>query len=158
MGKVTDTLNSVSGLRLSTVVPGRLTEDDTIHELQDIDLAMKLHYVNCLYFFEPTIGDNKNGGDDECKEVVNIGQLKLPMFSLLSAYNHVSGRMRGGEGERPYIKCNDCGVRIVEARSSRTVAEVIRMDDDQSVFDGLVYKMVLGPDLAFSPLVVLQVT
>lgn len=148
MGKL---INAISNRRLSTVAPGHVTDENTIHELQNIDLAMKLHYVNCLYIFEP-IGDI-----DECQQF-SISHLKLPMFSLLNAQFHVSGRLRGGENERPYIKCNDCGVRIVEARSSQTVEEVIRMDGDQSLFDGLVYKMVLGPDLGFSPLVICQFT
>ncbi|CAM8917745.1 unnamed protein product [Rhodiola kirilowii] len=148
MGKLLDT---VSGLLLSTVVPGRVTEENTIHELQNIDLAMKLHYLNCLYFFEPTT--NKN--DDACR--FDISELKLHMFSLLAEYSHVAGRMRRGEDGRPYVRCNDCGVRIAEARSSRTVEEVVRMSD-QSVFDGLVYKMELGPDLGFSPLVAIQFT
>uniref|UniRef100_A0A7N0VE40 Uncharacterized protein n=1 Tax=Kalanchoe fedtschenkoi TaxID=63787 RepID=A0A7N0VE40_KALFE len=142
-------MDVVSGLRLSTVVPGRLTDDNTIHELRSIDLAMKLHYLNCLYFFKPEDADDNNN--------FTVAQLKLPMFSLLTAHPHVSGRIRRGDDERPCIKCNDCGVRIAEARSSRTVEEVARMND-QSVFDGLVYKMELGPDLGFSPLVALQFT
>lgn len=161
MANLTDAVNLVTGLRLSTVVPGRLTEDNqTMHELHDIDLALKLHYINCLYFFDPIISDDKNVATNESKELFNIGQLKLPMFSLLSAYNQVSGRMRGDQRDRPFIKCNDCGVRIVEARCGMTVEEVmIQMEGyDQFVFDGLVYKMVLGPDLGFSPLVIFQVT
>jgi hypothetical protein len=54
------------------------------------------------------------------------------------------------------IKCNDAGVRIVESQCDKTVGEWL--DENEYCVDGLVHDHVLGPDLAFSPLVFVKVS
>lgn len=136
--------------RLSTVVPARMTaENNKVHELTSMDLAMKLHYLRGVYFFK-----------SEAVQGLGIFELKEPMFKLLDLYYPASGRIRRPEnGVRPSIKCNDSGVRICEAQSNRTLEEWMEMiKDDCSLNGHLNYNHALGPDLGFSPLVFIQVS
>lgn len=143
--------NLVYNKKISTVVPARMTpEEKSIHHLTNIDLAMKLHYIRGVYFFE-----------SKAVEGLVILDIKKAFFQLLNVYFPASGRVRRSEegGGRPTIRCNDSGVRIVEAQSSKKLEEWMDMiKDDHSLNDHLVYKHVLGPDLGFSPLVFVQVS
>lgn len=145
----------VHGHRLSTVVPSSVT-GEVDYELADADLAFKLHYLRGVYYYPA--GDVTRG--------LATKVLKDPMFPWLDAYFPVAGRVRRaeeGEGgaepggaRRPYIKCNDCGVRIVEAKCDRDMADWLR-DDDTDRIRTLCYDKVLGPELFFSPLLYVQV-
>lgn len=137
---------AVSGRMLSTVVPATVTGGDRCHKLTDVDLAMKLHYLRGLYFFS-----------SDAVEGLTISDFKKPMFQWLDLYHTVSGRVRRSENGRPVVKCNDGGVRIVEAHSRRTLEEWLAVDK-HSLQQQLVYSQALGPDLSFSPLVYLQFT
>ncbi|CAK9186587.1 unnamed protein product [Ilex paraguariensis] len=130
---------------LSSVVPASVTGEDKVQELTNMDLAMKLHYLRGLYFFK-----------NDAVRGLDISDLKKYMFQCLVFYYPTTGRIRRSENGRPFIKCNDTGVRIVEAQCSKTVDEWMDMKDD-SLNDQLLYSHVLGPDLGFSPLVFIQV-
>lgn len=139
----------ITDVRLSTVVPSRMTPENAVHELTSMDLAMKLHYLKGVYFFT---SDAVRG--------ISVSDLKEPMFLLLDTYCCVAGRIRRPEDgcRRPVIKCNDSGVRIVEARANKTVDEWLDLNDCGALDDYLIYSHVLGPDLGFSPLVFIQFT
>ncbi|XP_037486931.1 protein ECERIFERUM 26-like [Triticum dicoccoides] len=146
---------AVHGHRLSTVVPSSVTEVEG-YELGDADLAFRLHYLRGVYYY--AAGEVVRG--------VTTKVLKDPMFPWLDAYYPVAGRVRrpaddaAGEQEasrRPYVKCNDCGVRIVEAQCERALDEWLR-DDAVDRVRQLCYDKVLGPELFFSPLLYVQVT
>lgn len=138
---------SVSGIKLSSVVPAEVTGDNEDRKLTNMDLAFKLHYVRGVSFFS-----------NETVQGLTIYDLKEPMFSLLALYPTASGRIRKSESGRPFIKCNDGGVRIIEAHCDKTIEEWLKMNDHKPLDDYLVYDQVLGPDLGFSPLVFVQVT
>lgn len=137
----------ISDIKSSSVVPAKITGADKVHEFTNMDLVMKLHYIKGLYFFS-----------SDAVEDLNIYDFKKPMFHFLELYYETSGRIRRSEdgGGRPFIKCNDGGVRIIEAKSSKTIEEWLVMNDS-SVNDQLVYDQVLGPELGFAPLVFIQV-
>lgn len=143
---------AVHGHRLSTVVPGSVT-GEVDYELADADLAFKLHYLRGVYYYAA-------GG---AARAVTTKVLKDPMFPWLDAYFPVAGRVRraeeadGAGRRRPYIKCNDCGVRIVEAKCDRAMDEWLQ-DDAPDRLRQLCYDKVLGPELVFSPLLYVQVT
>ncbi|KAM3199999.1 protein ECERIFERUM 2 [Capsicum annuum] len=143
----------ISDVRISSVVPAKITGDDKIHhELTNMDIIMKLHYIKALYFFK-----------NDVVQGLHIHDLKLPMFQLLQLYYKTSGRIRrsndDNDGGRPYIKCNDSGVRIVEAKcKSKTIDEWLMDMNIDATYEELVYNQVLGPDLGFSPLVFIQFT
>ncbi|KAK8623486.1 hypothetical protein V6N13_118369 [Hibiscus sabdariffa] len=141
--------SSVWGHRLSTVVPAKETRGNKDSELTNVDLAMKLHYIKCVYFFQ-----------SEAVRGLSAHDLKAPMFQCLEHYSTVSGRIRRSETGRPFIKCNDSGVRTIEALCDRTVDEWLATarDDCHSLDHMLAYDQVLGPDLEFSPLAFVQFT
>uniref|UniRef100_A0A0E0KV17 Uncharacterized protein n=1 Tax=Oryza punctata TaxID=4537 RepID=A0A0E0KV17_ORYPU len=145
---------AVHGHRLSTVVPSSVTGEAN-YDLADADLAFKMHYLRGAYYYPA--GDAVRG--------VTIKSLKDPMFPWLDAYFPVAGRIRRADAadgdaaaaRRPYIKCNDCGVRIVEAKCDRALDDWLR-DEFPDRLRQLCYDKVLGPELFFSPLLYVQVT
>lgn len=140
-----DTLPPLSS-RISTVVPATPREDENgAFQLNYMDLLVKLHYIRPVFFFT-----------SEAVQGLSISDLKKPMFPLLDPYYHVSGRVRRSESGRPFVKCNDAGVRIAESHCDRTLEEWFRENGNGAV-EGLVHDHVLGPDLAFSPLVFVKV-
>jgi hypothetical protein len=135
----------VCNIKLTTVVPATQSGENKVSELTDMDLAMKLHYIQGVYFFT-----------SEAVEGLTPKDLKGPFFRCLALFFTASGRVRRSETGRPFIKCNDSGVRIVEADCDQTIEEVLTTKD-HSFHGTLAYAQVLGPELAFSPLVIIQV-
>lgn len=143
--KLSDAIHSV---RLSTVVPGDVTPANAVHHLTSGDLALKLHYLKTIYYFSP----------NEALLGLTVPSLKKPMFPLLNIYHPVAGRIRRDEDGRPYIKCNDGGVRIVEACCDLTVEEWLDRKEVDRHRCLVPDKAVVGPDIYFSPTVFVQVS
>jgi hypothetical protein len=138
--------NLVYGIRLSSVGPSRATGSGVVHELSGMDLAMKLHYLKAVYFF-----------NSHAVQGLTVARLKEAMFEWLNGYYYTSGRLwRSEESRRPYIKCNDCGSRFIEACCDKTVDEWLEMKDC-SLQNLLVSQQVIGPELNFSPPLLIQV-
>ncbi|EPS64444.1 hypothetical protein M569_10336, partial [Genlisea aurea] len=139
------------GAKLSSVGPGNVSGFNAAVEPAGIDLAMKLHYLRGVYYFERKAFDG-----------ATVQEVKDPMFEWLNRYPVQCGRFRREEAsERPYIKCNDCGVRFIEAAAGETLDEWLELNDD----DGLMLRekllfsgQIIGPELTFSPLVYIQLT
>ncbi|CAH8384670.1 unnamed protein product [Eruca vesicaria subsp. sativa] len=145
----------VTDVKISSVVPASLTGENKPRHLTAMDLAVKLHYVRAVYFFK--------GARDFT--ITNLKDITFPLLDL-QCYDHVTGRIRIlDNNDDPsaqaihYIRCNDSGIRIVEAKvEGFTVQEWLDLDDRSIDHRFLVYDHVLGPDLFFSPLVYLQIT
>lgn len=136
----------VCDIKLSSIGPGYITGQGAAQELNGMDLAMKLHYIRNVYYFRSQVFEG-----------LAIMDIKEPMFYWLN-YGYIAcGRLRRHDSGRPYIKCNDCGVRFIEARCKLTLDEWLESKDD-SRHKLLVSNQVLGPDLLFSPLVLFQLT
>lgn len=134
-------------VKLSSVVPKSVTGEGAVHELTGMDLAMKLHYLRVVYYF------NREDVDG-----LDIFALKRPMFDLLDVYCSVSGRIRQAEGGRPVIKCNDAGVRIIEGQCNKSLDEWLENNNgEEARHKQLVSGQIVGPVLHFSPLVLIQV-
>nr|WDA53432.1 protein eceriferum 26-like [Erycina pusilla] len=142
----------IHSVRLSTVVPGDVTPANCVHKLRGADLALKLHYLKSIYYFSSS----------EALVGLTLACLKKPMFPLLNIYHPAAGRIRRDEGGRPYIKCNDGGVRIVEASCDLSVEEWLHRPKDIIEVDRHRFlvpdKPVVGPEIFFSPTVFLQFT
>ncbi|RDX63557.1 Protein ECERIFERUM 26, partial [Mucuna pruriens] len=136
----------VYDVRLSSVGPGRATGSDIFHSPGGLDLAMKLHYLRVVYFFE-----------SEAAKDLTIMKIKDAMFTWFNPYFITCGRFRRSETGRPFIKCNDCGARFIEAKCNKTLYEWLHLKD-WSLHKLLVSHQVIGPELSFSPPVLLQVT
>lgn len=139
---------TVYGHKQSTVVPASVT-GEVSHDLTNMDLAMKLHYLRGIYYLKKS----------EIVEQLTILKMKEPMFPWLDMYYQISGRIRQPEepGCRPFVKCNDCGVRIIEAKCNVTLDEWLDDKESLSRCTHLVPSKVLGPQLYFSPLTYIQV-
>ncbi|GER47803.1 HXXXD-type acyl-transferase family protein [Striga asiatica] len=132
-------------IKLSTVVPASITGEDKVREFTAADLAVKLHHITTVHFFSP-----------EAAAGLSVQDLKAPMFQWLQLYYPISGRIRRHKaGGRPFVKCNDSGVRIVEAKCATTVEKWLAAEGSHG---RLVYRQpMLARDLGFTPLVILQV-
>lgn len=135
----------VYDVRLSSVGPGRSSGLDVFHNPDGLDLALKLHYLKVVYLF-----------DYEAVQGLTISKIKESLFNLFNHYFVPCGRFRRSESGRPFIKCNDCGARIIEAKCTKTLDEWVDMKDWSS-YKLLVSQQVLGPELSFSPPIFLQV-
>lgn len=131
--------------RLSSVGPGHATVSDSAFDPGNMDLAMKLHYLKGIYYF-----------GRRAFEGLTTLDIKEPMFDWLDQYPVTCGRFRRHESGRAYIKCNDCGVRFIEARCDKTLDEWLEMAD-ATLENLLSSHQVIGPELSFSPLVYIQV-
>ncbi|OIW17994.1 hypothetical protein TanjilG_31367 [Lupinus angustifolius] len=136
----------VYDVRLSSVGPGRVSGSNVFHNLSGLDLAMKLHYLKIVYFFE-----------SEPAQGLTTPKVKESLFYLLNHYFILCGRFRRLESGRPIIKCNDCGVRFIEAKCKITLDEWLATKDWPS-YKLLVSQQVIGPELSFSPPVLMQIT
>ncbi|KAG2306800.1 hypothetical protein Bca4012_084233 [Brassica carinata] len=134
------------GFWLSTVGSGRPTETGTIHEPTGLDLAMKLHYIKAVYIYSAEIASD-----------LTVMHVKGTFFPVFNQIPWITGRLRRSSSGRPFIKCNDCGTRFVESQCDLTVDEWLRVQD-RSVDESLVYHQPVGPDLAYSPLIYIQMT
>ncbi|KAI6687885.1 hypothetical protein NL676_024713 [Syzygium grande] len=146
-----DVKSPVHSVKLSSMVPAKVTGNNTVHELASMDLAMKLHYLRGLYFFR-----------SDAVQGLTISDLKKPMSQWLELYPATSGRIRWSKSEKPVVKCNDSGVRIVEARCDKSLDEWLAATKEEDggweLQDLLVHSQILGPDLGFSPLIYVQFT
>nr|XP_043609726.1 protein ECERIFERUM 26-like [Erigeron canadensis] len=138
--------NSIYDVKISTVSAGFISGNDVAQELTEMDLAMKLHYLRFVYYFKKPAFDG-----------FTIFTIKETMFNWLNHAYIPCGRIRKADSGRPFIKCNDSGVRIIEAKCHLSLDEWLQSRDD-SRHKFLVSNQVLGPDLAFSPLVLIQLT
>ncbi|ESQ37267.1 hypothetical protein EUTSA_v10002536mg [Eutrema salsugineum] len=136
----------VHGFRLSTVSASRPTETDTTQELTGLDLALKLHYLKAVYIYSA-----------ETARDLTVTHVKGPLFTVFDQIPWITGRFRRHDSGRPFIKCNDCGTRFVESHCDLTVEEWLRVPN-RSVDESLVYHQPVGPELAYSPLVYIQMT
>ncbi|XP_062082528.1 protein ECERIFERUM 2 [Humulus lupulus] len=151
----------ITGAKLSTVVPGTVRGENVDRELTNMDLAVKFHYIKGVYFFKRITTDTDDKPVIPSDGGITIQELKRPLFELLDWFFPAAGRIRRSDASgHPYIKCNDAGVRIIEAFCEElTVEECLDMVEMGCSFhDRLCYNQVLGPDIGFSPLVLLQFT
>ncbi|KAK3010836.1 hypothetical protein RJ639_012413 [Escallonia herrerae] len=112
-----------------------------------MDLAMKLHYLRGVYYFS-----------SQAFQWLTIKKIKEAMFKWLNHYYVACGRFRRSKSGRPFVKCNDCGVRFTEAESDRTVEEWLEMKDLISLQKLMFPDQVIGPEQQFSPQVLIQIT
>ncbi|CAH8362012.1 unnamed protein product [Eruca vesicaria subsp. sativa] len=134
------------GFLLSTVGSGRPTATGTIHEPTGLDLAMKLHYIKAVYIYSAEIASE-----------LTVMHVKGTFFPVFAQIPWITGRLRRSGSGRPFIKCNDSGARFVESQCEITVDEWLRVPD-RCVDESLVYHQPVGPELAYSPFIYIQMT
>ncbi|KAL3506476.1 hypothetical protein ACH5RR_031858 [Cinchona calisaya] len=135
----------IYNIKLSSVRP-TATGNDVVYKPNDMDLAMKLHYLRGIYYFP-----------SQAFEGLTIKEMKEPLFTWLNHFSVTCGRFRRSESGRPIIKCNDSGVRFIEAECDKSLVEWLETKD-ADLEKLLVSDNIIGPELVFSPLVILQYT
>lgn len=88
---------------------------------------------------------------------LGIKEYKTAMFEWLEKFYVPCGRLRRAKSGRAYVKCNDCGVRLIEAQCGKSLEEWLEIKDE-NMEDLLVYEQVIGPEINFSPFALLQLT
>lgn len=90
---------------------------------------------------------------------LTIKVIKESMFTWLNDYYVTCGRFRRSpDSGRPFMKCNDCGVRFIEAKCDKTIDEWLELlREDSELRKLLVSDQVIGPELSFSPPLLIQV-
>ncbi|PON55612.1 Transferase [Parasponia andersonii] len=131
--------------KLSSVGPGQASGSNMVHDFSGVDLAMKLHYLRGVYFFS-----------GKAIEGITNMRIKETLFYFFNEYFHMCGRFRRSDSGRPFINCNDCGARFIEAHCDKTIAGWLEMEDWPSMQKMLVSQQVIGPELSFSPPLLLQ--
>ncbi|XP_057975038.1 protein ECERIFERUM 2-like [Malania oleifera] len=143
-------------VKMSSTVPSRVTGEDKVHEFRNIDLAMKLHYLHGLYFFQ-----------NDAVRGLHVNDFKDPTFPWLDIFCMTPGRIRrhsapdgsSSSSGRPFLKCNDSGIRYAEARCNYALHDCMAaVGRDPSLRYRLIAGEPLGPHLFFSPLIYLQIT
>ncbi|KAK6914337.1 hypothetical protein RJ641_021658 [Dillenia turbinata] len=138
----------VHDVKLSSVGTAKVTDSKLVWEPSNMDLAMKLHYLRGVYFFS-----------SRAAEGLTIMKIKESMFFWLNPFYVICGRLRRSDSGRPYIKCNDSGVRFIEANSSKRLDDFLEdVKEESSLLRLLVSGQVIGPELIFSPTVLIQIT
>lgn len=137
--------NSIYDIRISTVAPADISTKYGFQELSAIDLAMKLHYIRFIYYFRIPAFDG-----------FTIIKIKETMCDWLNYASIPCGRFRRTDSGQPILKCNAAGVRIIEASCYLSLDEWLESKDD-SRHKLLVPSNIIGPELSYSPLVMIQV-
>ncbi|KAJ7522125.1 hypothetical protein O6H91_19G084800 [Diphasiastrum complanatum] len=101
----------------STVVPSYPTPT-FYHPLCDLVTATKDLYMHSIYYFS----DNQSCSAEGKK----IASLKISLSAVLSQYPVVSGRLRAQESGGLIIKCNDAGMRCLEASTKSSLREFLQ--------------------------------
>lgn len=98
-----------------TVVSSLSMWPGELHRLSVLDCTMEPYSLRAVYYYPrcpPAAG--------------TISKLKESLAELLNTYRPVSGRLHRTAEGRWAVKCNDAGVRIVEATAKGSVEEWLR--------------------------------
>ncbi|CAM8893366.1 unnamed protein product [Rhodiola kirilowii] len=147
----------VYGFRLSSVGPANVTGTDVVYEPSSLDQAMRLHYLRqvCYFKMDSTVADYQQASE----QMALIYKIKETMFKWLNQYFMVNGRFRRSDAGWPFIKCNDCGTRFIEAKCPKTLDDWLDLTRESSSLHKLVVpNKIIGPEPLFSPPVLLQFT
>uniref|UniRef100_A0A7N0UQT9 Protein ECERIFERUM 26-like n=1 Tax=Kalanchoe fedtschenkoi TaxID=63787 RepID=A0A7N0UQT9_KALFE len=147
----------VYGFRLSSVGPANVTGTDVVYEPSSLDQAMRLHYLRQVCYFKM----DSTGADYQqpSEQMSLIYKIKETMFYWLNQYFMVNGRFRRSDAGWPFIKCNDCGTRFIEAKSPKTLQDWLHITrESSSLHMSVVPNKIIGPEPLFSPPVLLQFT
>ncbi|KAL0413254.1 UNVERIFIED_CONTAM: hypothetical protein Sradi_1527100 [Sesamum radiatum] len=108
--KVHSLLSVVSS---SPVMPGK------VHKLSPLDQAMGHHTIHIVFYYESNPFKDGPFASD-------IDNLRVSLSKLLDEYPVVTGRLtRGAEGGWQ-VRCNDAGVRMLQAEVNTTMDEWLR--------------------------------
>ncbi|KAG8363776.1 hypothetical protein BUALT_Bualt19G0057500 [Buddleja alternifolia] len=106
-----------------SVVSSNPIQPGKVHKLSLLDQSMGLHTLHIVFYY------NSNPFNDGPMPS-DIDNLRASLSHLLDKYPIATGRLtRGGPEGHWQVKCNDAGVRMLEASVSATLDEWLRSAD-----------------------------
>lgn len=103
-----------------TVISSKPVEAGKYCSLSVLDRAMEQNHVRIVYYY-------RCSGDKKVRELTKI--LRETLSQVLTCFPIMTGRLiKDGEG-RWRVKCNDAGLRVVEARAKGCVEDWLRSVD-----------------------------
>ncbi|KAF8388109.1 hypothetical protein HHK36_026775 [Tetracentron sinense] len=101
------------------------------YPLSVLDHAMGLHSLHVVFYFRQIESND-----------FDLGRLRESLSEVLTYYPVVTGRLKRGEDGNWEVKCNDAGVRVLNAKVSTTLDEWLRSADgseerDLTVWDDM---------------------
>lgn len=103
-----------------TVVSTKPVQPGKTHPLSALDRAMDHNRVRIVYYYRTPPGR-------EVGEVTK--RLRETISEMLTSFPMVTGRLQRNEEGQWVVKCNDAGVRMVEARAKGSVGEWLKSVD-----------------------------
>ncbi|KAK4424732.1 protein ECERIFERUM 2 [Sesamum alatum] len=107
---------------LLSVVSSNPVEPGRVHKLSPLDQAMGHHTIHIVFYY----GSNPFRDGPYPSDIDN---LRVSLSKLLDEYPIVTGRLTRGPEGGWQVKCNDAGVRILQATVNTTMDEWLRSAD-----------------------------
>ncbi|XP_012845652.1 PREDICTED: protein ECERIFERUM 1-like [Erythranthe guttata] len=106
-----------------SVVSSNPTRPGKVHKLSLLDQSMGPHTIHIVFYY----GSNPFSDGPMSSDLENF---RVSLSDVLDEYPVVTGRLtRGPDGGGWQVKCNDAGVRVLQARVDATVDEWLRSAD-----------------------------
>lgn len=106
-----------------TVVSTLAVQPGTFHHLSALDRAMELNSVRAVYYY-PNFPSVSCGGTGSITR-----RLRDSLSEVLNSYPAATGRLQRAPEGHWVVKCNDAGVRVVEARAKESVQQWLQKVD-----------------------------
>ena len=111
---------NVSYICKRTVVSTKPVEPGKYFPLSVLDRYMENNHIRMVYYYQTS-------GEGELGELTK--KLRETLSEMLTHFPIVTGRLIKGERGHWKVKCNDAGVRMVEAKAKGSVEEWLRNVD-----------------------------
>ncbi|KAL3814684.1 hypothetical protein ACJIZ3_015952 [Penstemon smallii] len=105
-----------------SVVSSKPIEPGKVHKLSLLDQAMGLHTVHLVFYYASNPFNEGPMSSD-------IDNLRVSLSHLLNQYPNATGRLTRDPDGGWQVKCNDAGVRILQASVTATLDEWLRSAD-----------------------------
>ncbi|KAL5783180.1 hypothetical protein ACOSP7_008209 [Xanthoceras sorbifolium] len=123
-----------------TVISTRPVQPGKYHHPSVLDRLMEKNNLRIVYYYP-----SPNGGKEEIPGEMTR-KLRESMSEMLTCFPAVTGRLQKSDKGHWMVKCNDAGVRMVEARATGTVEEWLRNVDREKEL-----KLVYWEDMFHKP-------
>ncbi|KAK7852404.1 spermidine hydroxycinnamoyl transferase [Quercus suber] len=120
-----------------TVVSTKPTQPGKYHSFSVLDHLMEKNHIRIVYYC-------KSWGEKEAGEITV--SLRESISEMLTHFPKVTGRLIRNEKGNWMIKCNDAGVRMVEARAKGSVEDWLKIVDREKEL-----KLVYWEDMIHKP-------
>ncbi|XP_062109772.1 protein ECERIFERUM 26-like [Humulus lupulus] len=105
-----------------TVVSTKPVPPGKYHPLSVLDRVMEKNNLRMVFYYPSMRSYHNDDDDDDDQTVINVGRLRESLAEMLTSFPAVTGRLQENDKNGEWmIKCNDAGVRMVEARAQGSV-------------------------------------